>query len=582
MRNNNKKSLFTIMLVMIVAASMFINMDVHAQDVTPNPDMTGLKEQDNDESYTESEQTDEKIPWVWGQEEDEETGEIIWPEGVTYDASTNTLTLNNVTLEMNEEEFDWESEFISYSGTKDLIIKLYGKNIFKWTGNDKKRPAAIRASYQSQGDLYITGGGSLELRAGWFIWDQSYNGDAGDLYIDGVTLISDNEGFMSQYSNITIKNSTIDIDNSFGKNKGFYGKTFGICTGRSDGNSDDVDDIDWEKFGGLLTIENSDINVKNCYYPIAANEIRLVGCSLYGGNSSVEYKIDPNRVYICSEYAEGLKRIWYKNEYIRVSTRDLKLPEAYYLYDTYEPNDKGDCYITLPAFAGAGQTVDVKMYLETGYRLKNIYVNGKAVSGTSFVMPEQDTTVKAVFEKIDDTKKQSLIPVSKISISGISKKIAAGKNIKLTAMVSPANATNKAVKWESGNTNVAKVDSSGIVTMNKKSGGKTVTITATATDGSGVKASYKITSMKGVVKKVAISGKKTVKAGKTLKLKAKVTAAKKANKKLKWTSSNKKYATVSSAGKVKALKAGKGKKVKITAMATDGSGKKKAVTIKIK
>ena len=51
---------------------------------------------------------------------------------------------------------------------------------------------------------------------------------------------------------------------------------------------------------------------------------------------------------------------------------------------------------------------------------------------------------------------------------------------------------------------------------------------------------------------------------------------------MKWTSSNKKYATVNSSGKVKALKAGKGKKVKITAMATDGSGKKKTVVIKIK
>ncbi len=55
-----------------------------------------------------------------------------------------------------------------------------------------------------------------------------------------------------------------------------------------------------------------------------------------------------------------------------------------------------------------------------------------------------------------------------------------------------------------------------------------------------------------------------------------------AKSKVKWSSSNKKYATVSSSGKVKALKAGKGKKVKITAMATDGSGKKKTVVIKIK
>ena len=174
------------------------------------------------------------------------------------------------------------------------------------------------------------------------------------------------------------------------------------------------------------------------------------------------------------------------------------------------------------------------------------------------------------------------IKVSKISLSGISKKIAAGKKIKLTASIKPSNAVNKKLIWKSSNKKVATVNSKGVVTIKKKTGGKKVTITATATDGSKVKATYKITSMKGVVKKVAISGKKTVKAGKTLKLKAKVTASKKANKTLKWTSSNKKYATVSSSGKVKALKAGKGKKVRITAMATDGSGKKKSVTIKIK
>ncbi len=172
--------------------------------------------------------------------------------------------------------------------------------------------------------------------------------------------------------------------------------------------------------------------------------------------------------------------------------------------------------------------------------------------------------------------------VSKLTISGISKKIAAGKKVKLAVDITPSNAANKAVTWTSSNKKIATVNSAGVVTMKKKSGGKSVTITATAQDGSGVKATYKIKSMKGVVKKVAVSGKKTVKAGKTLKLKAKVTATKKANKKLKWTSSNKKYATVSSSGKVKALKAGKGKKVKITAMATDGSGKKKSVTIKIK
>ena len=121
----------------------------------------------------------------------------------------------------------------------------------------------------------------------------------------------------------------------------------------------------------------------------------------------------------------------------------------------------------------------------------------------------------------------------------------------------------------------------GKVTFKKNSGGKAVTITV-QTAGGKVKATYRIQSMKGVVKKVSISGAKTVKAGKSLKLKAKATATSGANKTLSWKSSNTKYATVSSSGKVTAKKAGKGKKVKITATATDGSGKQKTVTIQIK
>ena len=178
----------------------------------------------------------------------------------------------------------------------------------------------------------------------------------------------------------------------------------------------------------------------------------------------------------------------------------------------------------------------------------------------------------------------SLSNTQKISITldGVSHNIAAGKKIKLKATVLPVTASNQKLIWTSSNPKVATVTQTGVVTVKKKTGGKSVKITATVADGNGISASWKIKSMKGVVKKVTVSGAKTVKAGKSLKLKAKVTATKGANKKLKWASSNTKYATVSSTGTVKTFKAGKGKKVKITAMATDGSGKKKTVTIKIK
>ena len=175
------------------------------------------------------------------------------------------------------------------------------------------------------------------------------------------------------------------------------------------------------------------------------------------------------------------------------------------------------------------------------------------------------------------------IKVSKITITTTtSNKIATGKKVTLKATVTPSNAYNKGVTWKSSNTKVATVSSSGVVTTKKKMGGKTVTITATAKDGSGKKASYKIYVKKGVVKKVYISGVKSVKAGKKLYLKGKTSASSGANRTLKWSSSNTKYAKVSSKGTVTTYKAGKKKSVKITARAVDGSGKSKTVTIKIK
>lgn len=174
------------------------------------------------------------------------------------------------------------------------------------------------------------------------------------------------------------------------------------------------------------------------------------------------------------------------------------------------------------------------------------------------------------------------IKVSSIKIAALSNKIAAGKKVKLAATIAPENASNKAVKWTTSNKKVAKVSQSGVVTVNKKAAGKSVVITAIAADGSGARATYKIKVMKDAVKRLTVTGKKVVKAGKKIKLKAKVAAGKKANKKLVWTSSNKKFATVNQKGVVKTTKAGKGKKVKITARTTDGSNKKKVFVIRIK
>ena len=132
-----------------------------------------------------------------------------------------------------------------------------------------------------------------------------------------------------------------------------------------------------------------------------------------------------------------------------------------------------------------------------------------------------DNTKKpADTEKPDNTKKN--VKVQKITITPGQHSLAVGKKLTLKATVGPKKATNKKVVWSSSNTKYATVNSKGVVT------------------------------------------------------------AKKANSKIEWTSSNNKYATVNSKGVVTAKKAGIGKTVTITAKATDGSGKKATIKIKIK
>lgn len=224
---------------------------------------------------------------------------------------------------------------------------------------------------------------------------------------------------------------------------------------------------------------------------------------------------------------------------------------------------------------------------------KRILINNNEVESKLTVKGDTDgdgkfdkDIVSVFYNKKQNTQKPSsnttkAPSIKPFKVTGKPKQIAAGKKVNLKAEIGLPDSITKQLIWKSSNTKVATVNAKGVVTVKKKTGGKKVTITA-LNDKIKVSASWKVTSMKGIVKKVKITGAKTVKAGKSLKLKANVTATKKANKKLQWTSSNTKYATVNAKGVVKTKKTAKGKTIKITTMATDGSGKKATFKIKVK
>lgn len=77
----------------------------------------------------------------------------------------------------------------------------------------------------------------------------------------------------------------------------------------------------------------------------------------------------------------------------------------------------------------------------------------------------------------------------KFSKTSVSININKAKTLQLSVTVVPDNASNKTVLWSSSDTSIAKVDTKGLVTVQKE--GKAI-ITATAADGSGVKATCEV------------------------------------------------------------------------------------------
>lgn len=158
--------------------------------------------------------------------------------------------------------------------------------------------------------------------------------------------------------------------------------------------------------------------------------------------------------------------------------------------------------------------------------------------------------------------------------------LASGKTLALKANVEPANASNKAVTWSiTDGSAYAKVSSSGVITANKDlTGVKTVTVTATAKDGSGVSGSAQVTLrplVQGLeIKRPGASENTTqvwnMTESSTLQLRAVIYPVA-AREDVTWKSSNAKVASIDAGGKITCLRAGT---VTITATAKDGSGEK--------
>jgi uncharacterized protein YjdB len=220
----------------------------------------------------------------------------------------------------------------------------------------------------------------------------------------------------------------------------------------------------------------------------------------------------------------------------------------------------GSAYATINASTGLLTAVD-----NGSVTIRATAADGSGVFGT--------TTV---------TISNQSIAVTSITISGGTAITTDGGTLQLTASVLPANATNKTVTWSitSGSAYATINASTGLLTAVDNG---SVTVRATAADGSGVFGTTTVTISNQLiaVTSITISGGTAITTGGgTLQLTASVLPANATNKTVTWSiTSGSAYATInSSTGLLTAVDNGS---VTIRAIAADGSGVFETTTVTI-
>lgn len=149
-----------------------------------------------------------------------------------------------------------------------------------------------------------------------------------------------------------------------------------------------------------------------------------------------------------------------------------------------------------------------------------------------------------------------------------------GATKRLTAIISPADATSKALEWTSGDESIATVAGDGTVTAVAQG---TAKITATATNGQSASCLVRVTAPATGVTITTESGEPYVNYKARLQLNAEVDPST-AYGEVAWKSNNTKYVTVDSNGCVYGRRVGR---ATVYATAADGSGIRGFITIQV-
>lgn len=178
------------------------------------------------------------------------------------------------------------------------------------------------------------------------------------------------------------------------------------------------------------------------------------------------------------------------------------------------------------------------------------------------------------------TRAEAAVKVKKVTVKSNYGKIvhvAEGKKVKLTTAVTvtPNKTANRKVRYTSSNTKVAKVTTAGYV---KGVAAGSCKVTVASARNSKIKAKISVKVVKPVTKVEFDASSGSMYVGETKTLKKIITPSSGSFKGVVWSSSNTKIATVTDAGKIKAIAAGS---VTIKATSVEGSSQSAKYKLKV-
>lgn len=436
---------------------------------------------------------------------DPATGELTeYTEGgdawnVQYNPETVTLTLRDATIKTTNTSGN-NAVIYAQSNSQSavsLTIELDGRNTIECASalyGIYVNAEMSNDSYGTDASLTITGNGSLEVSGSSYgIWVKSGTGNA-SLNIKNVAVTSSTNG-----------NSAA-----------------GVCV-QSSTHATSSPQLSLKVNGGSLTTSASEGNDGIQFYVGSSQAIGATTRLTISDNAIVDAK---NGGISAKQISDPI------NTDISATSSNGGI-----VFDGTEGTVYGNVTLEEDLEIGEGEslTLDDGASLNTGdYTLK---VDGGTLTG--------DVTGTVIYK------------VTSVSLNKDSLTLDVGESSTLTATITPDNASNKSINWESSNTGVATVDTSGKVTAVAQG---TTTITATAADGSGKSAECSVmVNAAANVPVESVSLDKTnleLTEGGTETLTATITPDNATNKNVTWESSNTSVATVDADGKVTAVDAG--------------------------